>query len=172
LEAEGDPDWPQFLVDLARLEWVIYEVFDGPGMEERAPLTTDALLDLEISQWPQVCLRPVPCLRLLETRFPVNDYFTVASRSAEGAVSAWREPEASFTVVTRRNYIVRRYTLTEEEHLLLSRLVAGEPIGLAVEALASATLADEETLATRLNVWLRNWTAEGFFESVFFKEQP
>ena len=26
-------DWPDFLVDLARLEWAIYDVFDGVGVE-------------------------------------------------------------------------------------------------------------------------------------------
>ena len=171
-DAEADPvsetDWPQFLVDLARLEWEIYEVFDGPGMEDRSPLSADDLLALPSASWEQVCLRPVPCLRLLVSGFPVNDYYTATTHNPEGTQITWGAPEPSFTAITRRDYIVRRYTLTQEEHFLLASLVSGIPIGRAVETLAAAARLDEEVLATRLNVWLRNWTAEGFFATAYF----
>jgi Putative DNA-binding domain len=39
---EAGPDWPELLIDLARLEWAIYEVFDGPGMESRHAVAADA----------------------------------------------------------------------------------------------------------------------------------
>ena len=35
---EGDSSWADFLIDLARLEWNIDQVFDGPGMEHQQPL--------------------------------------------------------------------------------------------------------------------------------------
>ena len=167
-EAGSETDWPQFLVDLALLEWVIYEVFDGPGIEGTMPLSADQLLAIPSERWAHVRLRPAPCLRLLSSRFPVNAYYTAASRHPAGMEMAWGAPEASYTAITRRDYIVRRYTLTSEEHLLLSSLIAGAPIGQAVETLASSARIDEEALASRLNIWLRNWTAEGFFAGAFF----
>ncbi len=170
-ESGAEVDWPRFLVDLGRLEWEIYEVFDGPGMESRPALSADDLLELPPSQWDDVCLRPAPCLRLLSTRFPVNAYFTAATRRGEGPEIPWGAPEPSFTAITRRDYVVRRYTLTQEEHSLLSSLVGGTPIGPAVGALAVSARMDEERLAARLNVWLRNWTAEGFFESFYFPDE-
>src|SRR6266404_5991762 len=44
-------DWPDFLIDLARLEWAIYEVFDGPGLEGQPLLTTDQLLGISPARW-------------------------------------------------------------------------------------------------------------------------
>ena len=34
---EGKATWPEFMIDLARLERVVNEVFDGPGAEGAAP---------------------------------------------------------------------------------------------------------------------------------------
>src|SRR2546430_5950007 len=31
-------DWPDFLIDLVQLEWAIYDVFDGVGVEGQALL--------------------------------------------------------------------------------------------------------------------------------------
>src|SRR5260221_14284139 len=56
---EAADEWPDFLIDLAHLEWAIYEVFDGPVVEGQAPLRAEQLLDLQPEQCPEAPLEPV-----------------------------------------------------------------------------------------------------------------
>src|SRR4051812_43057761 len=46
----GAVDWPDFLIDLARLEWMIEQVFDGPGVEGQALLSAADLRGIEPAQ--------------------------------------------------------------------------------------------------------------------------
>jgi len=161
-------NWADFLIDLARLEWAIYEVFDGPGVEGQALLDADQLLAIAKERWPQAKLTPVVCLTLLSTRFPVNDYFTAQRKIA--AEEALPIPAAadSFVALTRRDFVVRRYSLSQMQFELLNALKAGLCVSQAVEsilALAPANIGMNE-LAADLQLWFRNWTIEGFFKSV------
>ena len=49
-------DWPELLIDLARLEWAIYEVFDGPGVEGQPLLGFDQLSSIPPDRWGEVAL--------------------------------------------------------------------------------------------------------------------
>ncbi|MCZ6795051.1 MAG: DNA-binding domain-containing protein, partial [Planctomycetota bacterium] len=68
--------WPDLLIDLARLEWTIGDVFDGPGSERSGTLQPADLESISADDWPRCRLELVPCLRLLEFRYPVNEYYT------------------------------------------------------------------------------------------------
>ncbi len=160
------PGWGDLLIELARLEWAIYQVFDGPGVEDQPLLQVGDLAIIPPEDWPRVQLRPVPCLQLLATRFPVNEYFTALRHAEEEQVVPIPEPIDSYVALTRRDYIVRRYELSALEHGLLSALMRGESIGDAVAAAAWDPDGDAEEIAGRLRLWFRNWTAEGFFQSV------
>ena len=160
--------WADFLIDLARLEWGIYEVFDGPGVEGQTLLDTDQLLAIPTDRWHQAKLTPVVCLTLLSTRFPVNDYFTALRKIDVDEALPMPAAIDSFVALTRRDFVVRRYNLSLMEFELLKALKAGLSIGEAVEAvvpLAPANIGLAE-LAANLQLWFRNWTIEGFFKSV------
>jgi hypothetical protein len=159
-------DWPDFLIDLARLEWGIYEVFDGPGVEGQSLLAVDQLLGVSPGRWAQVRLQPVPCLQLLFTRFPVNDYYTALKKAEDSEVVAIPALCESFVALTRRNYVVRRYNLSRTEFELLHAIEEGQTIGEAIERAALSSKAGVDQLAAELKLWFRNWTAEGFFESI------
>jgi hypothetical protein len=161
-------NWADFLIDLARLEWAIYEVFDGPGVEGQALLDADQLLAIPTDRWPQAKLTPVVCLVLLSTRFPVNDYFTALRKIPADEVLPIPAPTDSFVALTRRDFVVRRYNLSPLQFELLKALKAGLSIGEAVEAVVPLALANVELaeLAAELQLWFRNWTIEGFFKSV------
>ncbi len=170
-EADDDPvdlgdDWPGFLIDLARLECAIAEIFDGEGVEGRTSLQGDQLLGIPREQLPDVQLQTVPCLQLLATRFPVNDYYTAIRRAADEEPVALPAAAESFVALTRRDYIVRRYNLTRTEFELMRSIQAGEPVGRAIERAADVAEEGDEELAMNLERWFRNWTAEGFFCSV------
>ncbi len=159
-------DWPDFLIDLVRLEWAIYDVFDGVGVEGQALLRADQLSGIPPERWPQVQLEPVPCLQLLATRFPVNDYYTALRKANDNEAIAVPSSCESFVALTRRLFIVRRYNLSRTEFELLQAIKNGRSLGQAVEHAASVTDDDMDKLAANLKLWFRNWTAEGFFQSV------
>ena len=164
--AELPPDWPGFLIDLARLEWGIYEVFDGPGVEGTALLGADQLLAIPAERWPAVKLTPVVCLQLLRTRFPVNDYYTLMRRAQHTEPVPIPAPGESFVALTRRDFVVRRHTLSRMEFELLLALQENRSIGEAVESIVPASEVNLDELASKLQLWFRNWTAEGFFQAV------
>ena len=159
-------DWPDFLIDLARLEWAIYDVFDGPGVEGQPLLQFDQLSGIPPERWGEVRLQPVPCLRLLVTRFPVNDYYTAVRKADHNQTVAIPSPGESFVALTRRQFVVRRYNFSRTEFELLQAIQGGQALEQAVQHAASIADSDTEEFTSNLKLWFRNWTAEGFFQLV------
>jgi len=158
-EAEGP--WPEFLIDLARLELAVNQVFDGPGCEGEALLSQEQLAEISPELWPEARLTCVPCLKLLALSFPVNDYFTAIRRGETADVP---EPAASYIAVTRREFRVHRYPLTAVSHTLLAALQSGKPVGAAIEEAAAISTSTDEELTRDLQAWFFNWTSAGFFQ--------
>jgi hypothetical protein len=166
LDDAGEPSetWPDFLIDLARLEWNIGEVFDGPGVEGQTTLGTEQLLGMDPNRWPEVRLSPAPCLRLLSFRFPVNDYFTSLRQAADDAgLPSIPQPAESWLALSRRDFVVRRHALEVAQYELLASLAGGQTIGAGIEQLAAKATVDFDRLADQLQEWFRTWTAAGFF---------
>jgi len=159
-------DWPDFLIDLATFEWTIARVFDGPGVEGKALLTPEALQSFPAERFGEARLVPVPCLKLLAFRFPVNAYYTAARHAGEGEEVPVPEPAAERVAVTRREFVVRRYPLSPPQYALLTEILAGSTVGEAIAAAAESSDLDDEALAAELRMWFRFWVAEGFFLSV------
>jgi len=162
-----DADWPDFLVDLARLEWTLAKVFDGPGVEGQALVRPDDLAGIAPERFAAARLVPVVCLRLLVSRYPVNAYYTAARHAEEGAEEGKDvpipEPGEELVAILRRDFVVRRYTLSRPQYALLTALLDGAPVGEALAAAAAASDLDDDGLAVALQAWFRFWTAEGFF---------
>lgn len=161
-ENEDEPDWADFVIDLARMEEAIDTVFDGPGLERETPLTAEAIQAIPAERWPDSRLIPSPALHLLAFQFPINDYFTAYRQGEEPEMP---DPEQTFLALHRREYIVRRFALTAPQHALLTVLVAGGTVNEAIAA--AAELADDwEQLAQDLRTWFFDWCAAGFFRGV------
>lgn len=156
-------DWPDFLIELATVEWTFSQVFDGPGIEGQTLLTSEQLQSIDAEEWPSARLEVVPCLKLLALRFPVNAYYTAIRR---GKSPELPRPSPSWLAVTRREFIVRRHELTERQFVLLSALAAGESIGAAIERAAEAPGGDLDQFALDLGEWFRDWAANDFFQRV------
>jgi hypothetical protein len=160
---EPAPSWPDFVIELATLEWTYNEVFDGPGVEGRRLLRPDRLRAIPPERWPEARLVPVPCLRLLHLSYPVHLYYTAVRRRKE---PEFPEPAETFLAVTRRRYVIRRYELSRPQFVLLEALTRGQPVGEAI-ALAGEIAGDHvERFAADLREWFRDWTAERFFLGV------
>jgi hypothetical protein len=180
-------DWPRFVVDLATLEWTVGEVYDGPGMEKRPALSADDLAKIPTDQWPRAKIELAPCVRLLQFRFPVNDYYArmreLARDDDEDDLArtqgdarddqeiAIPEPEVTFLALSRRDYVVWRYPLSRAQFALLSALSRGETVETAIAAASAASeLGDDERgddeFAAALHRWFANWTEDQFFAGV------
>jgi len=156
-------DWPEFMIDLARLERAVNEVFDGPGVEGQPLLDLARLVAIWPQHWPATCLVCAPCLRVVKLQFPVNEYFTAVRLGRTAPVP---QPELEFVAVTRRDYRVLRYALDLPQYELLCALIAGEPVGTAIARAAAVSHSADEVLATQLHGWFQDWTANGFFRDV------
>lgn len=160
---DGSPGWPDFLIDLATLERVYSEVFDGPGIENRQTLADDDLLQVPPEKWPEARLIPAPCLRLLALQYPVHEYVSAVRHTLEVVIP---EPTPTYLVVTRRDFVVRRRAVPDLEFNLLKALVDGESVGAAIERAAETPGVETDRLAADLHEWFRSWAAAGYFVSV------
>ena len=116
---EGEPEvsWPEFLADLAAFEWAFSEVFDGPGAEGKEMLDEAKVRAVPPERWPEARLSPVPCLRLIAFRFPVQDYYAQVREEKEPSVPP---PAETYLALTRRHFVVHPCTLSAPEYRLLS----------------------------------------------------
>jgi hypothetical protein len=160
------PSWPDFMIDLARLERTYSEVFDGPGAERLQLLKTEQVEAISSDAWPLARLVPVPCLRLLALRYPVHEYATGVRNKEDPPIP---DPCPTWLVVGRRNYVVRRWTVSQTQFELLRSLLAGESVGQAIEKAAASAIErgeDIDQLAASLHDWFAEWSALGFFQSI------
>jgi hypothetical protein len=160
VDPDSDASWLDFLVDLARLEWNIAEVFDGPGAEGVALLDKDQILAIPPECWADVRLEPVPCLRVVSLDFPMHDYYRALRKGLEAIPP---DREQTFLAITRRNYVVRHIRLSPTEGTLLNSILAGASLGEAIANVDLPSDADLDALTADLGSWFRTWSAEGFF---------
>ncbi len=162
-EVSDVPEWPDFLIDIARLELTFNEVFDGPGVEGEHLLDADQLQGLAPERLLEARLVGVPCLRLLSLHYPVHQYFTAVRRHEDPELP---EPGETFLAVTRRRYVVRHYELSPAAYQLLHALLAGETVGQAISRAVESAGPDLDRLSDNLSSWFHDWAAEGFFRGV------
>lgn len=158
--------WPDFLVDLATLEWSIEQVFDGLGIEGQPTLDPGEFLEISSKRWEDIRLRPVPCLRLLRLRFPVLGYYTAIRSSAEEVQVDPPRPSDSFVAVTRRDWVVRLHDLSAPQYELLSCLIRGEPLGQAIGWAFDACESGEGISTDDLRKWFAEWARLRFFKNI------
>ena len=160
-DAGDEPDWADFLIDLATLERLYSDVFDGPGIENEPPLTAEDFAKIPPEVWPEVKLITAPCFRLIQLRFPVHEYITALRENREPEMPA---PEPTWLAVTRRNYVVRRNPVTPVQYALLEALAGGSPVGEAIERVAeSQPDLDLDQFAGELRDWFHEWSAARLF---------
>lgn len=162
-QSGSDADEADFFIELARLERIYSEVFDGPGIETARILQPEDLAAIAPQQWPQARLTPVACLRLVEVKFPVHEYISAVRQRRP---APFPSPRQTFLVVTRHNYQVRRRTVARDEFQVLMTLVAGATLGRALEQIAEQSDTDLGVIAANVERWFHDWAAAGYFQNV------
>ncbi|HEX3438402.1 MAG TPA: putative DNA-binding domain-containing protein [Pseudacidobacterium sp.] len=160
-------------VDMVRIEWAHIEAFDSPT--ESLPDARDlgALDENSI-------LRLQPYLRLIELRYPVDDLI-IELRSESGSSDsssnnasierkhrrvrrvAALEPQQIYLAVHRHENSVYYKRLEHEDYLLLQALIAGEPLGIAIEKAFAAGGKSEEEQAGFIQEAFQTWASLGWF---------
>lgn len=153
--------WPDFVVELATLEWAFMKVYDGPGVEGRALPRAEDLRALDDERLLASIPRPAPCLRLFAFSHPVHTYMLAARRGESPAPPA---PAETFVAATRTDYRVMLYELSAPQYALLHALDGRQSIrqALAHAAHADSRVPDVQTARG----WLCEWAGMGFFETV------
>ena len=153
--ADEELSWPDFAIDLARLEQAIDGVFDGPGPEGEPILLAADLQKVDAQIWPEMRLEFVPGLQLLAFRFPVSTYYTAWKRDES---PAFPRAEPQFAAIFRRDFIVRRLELSRPQFDLLQALSDGATVGGAI-AIAAAQVLNVQAFACDLQQWFATWAS-------------
>ncbi len=155
-------DWPDFICELASLEWSFLKIYDGPGVEGRSSPRAGEVLSIPVATVSEVRLVLVPCLRLFSFRYPVNLFMLAVRRGENPEIPA---PAPTFVAATRLEYRVGLHELTEPQYLFLKALADGSQS--AGDALAQVeNLSGIRPSPIAIQNWLGDWIAKGFFESV------
>jgi hypothetical protein len=153
--AGAAPTWGECMIELAALERLMHEVFDGPGSEGHPPLDRAKLAHIPPADWGRLRLVTAPSLKLRRFEHPVHTYWSALK---EGLEPAAPEPRAVQLAISRRDFVVERRELSPSEFALLEQLVAGATLADAI-ALASER-ADASAVERSLAEWFADWTRD------------
>jgi hypothetical protein len=165
-DAEAPPDqrerWPDFIIDLALLEWAFLKVYDGAGVEGQRLPAAQEILAMEVERILDVRPVPAPCLRLFTFTHPVHAYLLAARRGQNPELPA---AATSFVAMTRVNYRVRLYELHSSQYELLGALDGQQTVAQALDRGTGSGDCKQSSAGT-LREWFADWVARGFFETV------
>jgi hypothetical protein len=147
-----------FVADLARLELAVTEVFDAP---ESPAWPAEAVANIPESAWPGAVLRPVAAFRLGAYGYPVNAYLQSVKEENHDHPDVGRK--ATYAAIWRKRHEVWRLDLSKPAYEFLGALAGGRPFGKAV---AVAARGMQGHPGDQLFRWLRDWVAEGMFQTV------
>lgn len=159
-----EPNERAFLAELAELEMALELVFHA----KRSPkLDPEALRAIPPEQWAAARLVPVTALDLLATDYPVNPYYQDVR---EGREPALPDPERSWVAMWRKDFVLWRSPLTEEQFTILLALRAGETLGDALMRCIELRGFEPERLMSSVGGWFEDWTADGLFAAVILPD--
>lgn len=152
-----------FASELAALEWAVVEVIHAKAS---GSLDVTVLQSSSPEGWAAARFVRSEAVRLLRLEYPVNHFYQAALE--HDAVSALPSPGPSATLVYRNDAKVWRMNLTPAMAQILSPLLSGEPIGSALETVASSVATPEEAaeLVRNVGVWFQDWAHFGIFERI------
>lgn len=160
LQEARDIPHREFVHELAVLEDAVSTVFDEPQAEQ---LTLEALAAISEDRWADARFHVIPAFQLYQFRYPVNDFVRARREDRHMDVPG---PRDSWLAIFRKDYTVWRLPLSHERYLLLSALVDGEPLGVALERCIEGSDIEPEKLLGSMRTWFQDWTGEGLFARV------
>ncbi len=149
-----------FCYELAVLETTLSQIFDA---EETEALTQEDIQGIDPEGFMAHNLNGRKALKLLAFSYPVNAYYN-AYLNDENPSLPQKSP--SFLCVFRHNDEMWRLDLEEREHLILSSLFAGLPVGEALEAVIGDDDGAAEEVMSHVGLWFSKWMNNGLLAKV------
>ncbi len=109
------------------------------------------------------------CVRLLEFRYPVHEFATAIRRGLDPV-----PPDARpvFLVVTRRDYVVRRFEVSKPQFQVLLAIERRATVGEAIETLYADSAIDIRQMTINVREWFQDWSAAPLFSGFSRCDQP
>jgi len=162
----------ELALDIARLEWAYVEAFDNGEFPALSPADLAACgADSHLTLQPHV--------RLLELRYPVDDFIIAVHRAkpassvASNAVNEGRKsptrrmakikPHTTYLAVHRFDYSVYYKRLDREAYETLRALESGNPLGDALSRGFADSSMPEQEQPEKVREWFATWAELGWF---------
>tara|TARA_R110002049_G_scaffold234002_6_gene407342 strand:- start:4299 stop:5225 length:927 start_codon:yes stop_codon:yes gene_type:complete len=155
--------WPDFLIDLATVERTYSEVFSSSGFENQRILQPEDVAAIPPEHISDARLIPVPCLRLLKLQYPVHEYISAVRHGNEILLPTVKP---TYLVITRRDYVVRRCSVSSVEFAILADLQSGQTIEQSIEQASAHSGFSLLELELHLSDWFRQWAVSGYFQEI------
>lgn len=126
----AEESWPNFIIDLVRLERLFQESYRGEGTESLPNTDNPGFDESSDDQIKSKSLRVSPSLKLMHSTFPVHHYLLSVRRGEDVPLP---NPGITWLAVNRLNYNVKIYELSEDEFLLLKQISANPKIEISNE---------------------------------------
>jgi hypothetical protein len=121
-----------YLPDVARLEWLIHEVFHAAG---HAPLALDRLAGVAAADLPRLRLVLHPACRLLASDYAVHRIWQANQPGAGGDVAGAAEPV--HLLLRRKDHAVEMEWVSEAEFRFLAECGSGRTLAAALDEASS-----------------------------------
>ncbi len=153
-KTDEHPDFGDFLVDLARYERTIAEVFDVEG-PETDPLPSEQRLQVaDAAAFAAGRIEFYPCVRLFRSDFPVHEYRSAVRRDETPSLP---EPRIVPLLISRQEFIVRRWEVPAWQHAVLEQLSAGKTVAESFTRLDARNA--EELTPEAITAAFQEWTS-------------
>jgi hypothetical protein len=143
-------EWIDFIIELARFEYALSEIFDAHAEEPEAA----------IDSTPDEALKLRPVFRLFQHRHPVCKYYLDVVKKREPELPF---EEESFCAVTRSNYRLSLLELKSPQYYFLERLTKGDSIAKAKEHFINIYGFDSNKIDNGWQNWRKSFISAGFF---------
>jgi len=141
--------WPDFMIELAKFEYALSQVFDAKNDGDHAIPTDDT---------PDELLKVAPLTMLFHHRFPVCNYYLEYTQEKKPELPF---PQESFCAVVRRDYKLGLFHIREGQYHFLARMLEHNSILSAKNDLVENFHCDRDSLDAIWPQWKKFFTASG-----------
>ncbi|HVZ38656.1 MAG TPA: DNA-binding domain-containing protein [Candidatus Kapabacteria bacterium] len=139
LPADRRETWPDFIIDLARLELVLLHVFNGDGVENATPPLPRDIASVPLHLVGRLVPAPAASSRVLRFGYPVHEYLRACRRGEMPTHPAARECSV---VISRRNYRVLINEISPWHCAFLHEADGGRTVEELLQSLAAQGVED------------------------------
>lgn len=145
-------DWPDFMIELAQLEYQLVQTFDAHSEEG---------IHYAIPNTPEENLQLIPHLILLSHRFPTTQYLQAVHRDEKPPLPF---PQQTYAALTRKDYQLGLFHLNPSQYQLLHFLQnnTGTLPQLIEGFITNFSIPKQEFLEV-WPTWRNKWIEAGFF---------